>query len=88
MWRNKDRFGTLRQYPPVESYLIQFTLVPLGEYNAIVDTIPIWDPAFSAFRQSVYFKEKVIAAGVFDCWDVHGFPPQCKKLGAADFECP
>ena len=74
--------------PSAESYLIDFTRVPLGEYSTSVDTTPIWDPAFSACRSHLLLKVRRLSEGVFDYWDVHGFPPQCKKLGAADFECP
>jgi TolB-like protein len=76
-----------RATPSADIKLIEFTLVPLGEYGFGTDAIAFWDPVYSAYRQSTYFKGKIVSSGVFDYWDVHGFPPQCKKLGAADFEC-
>jgi hypothetical protein len=33
------------------------------------------------------FKGKMVSSGVFDYWDAHGRPPQCKKVGSNDFEC-
>jgi TolB-like protein len=84
----KSMLEFARAMSSADTQLIEFTLVPLGEFGLGTDPIAFWDPAYSAYRQSAYFRGKIVTSGIFDYWDVHGFPPQCERLGANDFVCP
>ena len=39
------------------------------------------------FLKSPHRKRLIREAGVYDCWRKNGFPPQCRAVGADDFEC-
>ncbi len=47
----------------------------------------LWLPQFSHYRQSPEFKQLAGDLGLTAYWREHGFPPQCKAVGALDFEC-
>ncbi len=47
----------------------------------------LWLPQFSHYRQSSAFKQFAGDLGLTAYWREHGFPSQCKALGAIDFEC-
>jgi hypothetical protein len=44
-----------------------------------------WEPGFPAFRSSPGFKQVVERMGLQRYWREHGFPPQCRPVGADDF---
>ena len=46
-----------------------------------------WHPDGDEFRATAQFKKVVRELGVFEYWQARGFPPQCKPVGADDFEC-
>jgi hypothetical protein len=39
------------------------------------------------YRQTGEFKSYIHESGVFEYWQVAGFPPQCRPVGKDDFEC-
>lgn len=47
----------------------------------------LWLPQFSHYRQSSAFKQLAGDLGLTAYWREHGFPPQCKAVGAVDFAC-
>ena len=69
------------------NYLAQL-LIPLGAYD-LLPTFPlvIWGPDHAGYRRSPQFRHYIHQAGVFDYWRAHGFPPQCRPIGADEFEC-
>ncbi len=62
-------------------------LLPLGAFDAPPDIYSMWGPDHAAYRSSPQFKAYIRSTGVYDYWRKHGFPPQCKAVGADDFEC-
>ena len=46
-----------------------------------------WEPFPPDFRNSPEFKRLLEHMGVPAYWRQHGFPPQCRPLGRADFRC-
>lgn len=52
-------------------------------------TTPVsyWDPVHAGFRDSPVFRRILERLGVPAYWSDHGFPPQCRPVGADDFEC-
>ena len=46
-----------------------------------------WDASLSLYRRSPQFKARMKNFGAYDYWRKHGFPPQCKPVGADDFVC-
>ncbi len=47
----------------------------------------LWLPQFSHFRSSPEFKQLSEDLGLVAYWREFGFPPQCRAVGDADFEC-
>jgi TolB-like protein len=47
----------------------------------------LWLPAFSGFRRSEPFKALMRDLGHVGYWRANGYPPQCRALSGADFEC-
>ncbi len=62
-------------------------LVPIGANDRMGESIIMWDPTLSRYRQTAAFKTQIRGSGVLDYWHKHGFPPQCKPVGNDDFEC-
>ena len=46
-----------------------------------------WERFPASFRNSAGFKRTLERLGVVAYWRKHGFPPQCRASGNADFEC-
>lgn len=46
-----------------------------------------WQPGQDAWRNSPTYKRLLNTAGVTGYWRQHGFPKQCRAVGAADFHC-
>jgi TolB-like protein len=49
--------------------------------------VEFWDPTYEGLRKSPAFKRILENFNVPHYWRAHGFPPQCRPLGEADFEC-
>ncbi len=58
---------------------------------AIQDTlsgsIVTWEKYPPGFQKSPAFKAMMVRDGVLAYWREHGFPPQCRAVGAQDFTC-
>ena len=66
----------------------------LGDYEAVATsddrvatTIVAWDRYPPTFRNSPGMKQKLEKMGVVAYWRAKGFPPQCRPVGAKDFNC-
>jgi tetratricopeptide (TPR) repeat protein len=66
----------------------------LGDYDGVGEsddrvttTVVAWDRYPPDFRNSPGMKKKLERMGVTAWWRAHGFPPQCRPVGAADFRC-
>ncbi len=46
-----------------------------------------WFPYPEDFKQSPHRKRMIRDFGIFAYWQKHGYPPQCRAVGADDFEC-
>jgi len=79
-------------------YLVQLGLsypyLWLGDFakvGANVDVLSgvvvIWERYPPGFHGSTVFKEMLDSSGVLGFWRKHGFPPQCRPVGASDFHC-
>ncbi|HSD68562.1 MAG TPA: hypothetical protein VLB07_03365 [Woeseiaceae bacterium] len=59
----------------------------LGDYKDPPQIVSHWGEVMRGYRRSPEFKTHMRASGVDAYWRKHGFPPQCRPLGADDFEC-
>jgi adenylate cyclase len=67
--------------------IMESILVPLG-YSEITNLWSVqWSESFRRFRQTEAFKQVIRDAGVLAYWREHGYPPQCRPVGADDFAC-
>ena len=69
------------------SVQIKMILVPIGAYELAPDAATMWGFGYQDYRQSDEFKAHVRDSGIYGYWQEKGFPPQCKPIGADDFEC-
>ena len=46
----------------------------------------MWQPDTAYYRKTADFKD-FVNTHLMECWQEHGFPPQCRDLGDGDFEC-
>jgi adenylate cyclase len=64
----------------------------LKDYERIVgistDFPVYWLPGDAAWLKSAARKRMIERWRLPEYWRAHGFPPQCKAVGAADFSCP
>lgn len=63
--------------------------VPITDYDATLryEIFHVWLPDYAAYRRTKNFKDMMRAFGIEPYWRRHGFPPQCRPLGAKDFTC-
>jgi hypothetical protein len=80
------RFSAAKPIPIPEADLAEL-LGPLGFYDITPTPAIFWDAGFAGYRRSEKFKTTVKTFGVYDYWRKHGFPPQCRPVGADDFAC-
>ena len=63
----------------------------LGAYDMVftgqASTFPLWIPEAPDYRRSEAFHDFVREMNLDDYWRAHGFPPQCRPVGAGDFSC-
>ena len=66
----------------------------LGEYDRIATSADFssgnttqWEPGFPGFVNSPGFKAVLERLGVPRYWREHGYPPQCRPVGAQDYTC-
>jgi adenylate cyclase len=53
----------------------------------ITTLVSYWDPVHAGFRNSPAFRRIIEYLGVPAYWREHGYPPQCRPVGADDYEC-
>jgi len=65
----------------------------LGEYDRIASygdlaaQVTQWEPGFPGFLNSLGFKAVLERLGVPKYWREHGYPPQCRAVGAQGYTC-
>jgi adenylate cyclase len=63
-------------------------LVPLGAFDLLPDyPMLVWGPEYAGYRRSPQFRHFIRENGALDYWRERGYPPQCRPLGADEFEC-
>jgi len=70
-------------YENIAEYIVQ----PLGTGWRIPDRLLLWDASMKHYRQTSEFKSYIRESGVYEYWQVAGFPPQCRPVDKNDFEC-
>jgi TolB-like protein len=72
----------------------EFLYLPFGAFDAVgtmsdldANDLEAWNPVRPDFRNSNGFKKVLSRLGVTDYWRKHGYPPQCRAVGASDFTC-
>ena len=53
----------------------------------IMTLVVQWDPLHAGFRTTPAFRRVLEKQGVPDYWREHGYPPQCRPVGAEDYAC-
>jgi len=87
MSEKEDRFAN--RFSRAKAYLW------LGTYDEVATTDDLdptndmvaWEIVRPSFRNSPGFKRLLERLGVPAYWRKHGFPPQCRPVGEADFDC-
>jgi TolB-like protein len=85
--------GLIQRHPGMEHAQFWIALL-LRDYESAADhadkgltQVEYWDPAFDGLRASLAFKRILEQVGVPAYWREHGYPPQCRAVGADDYEC-
>ena len=91
-----DRYQS-KTVDPVDRFTINMgkakSYLWLGAYDKVATAEDItnlvvqWERFPASFRNSAGFKRTLERLGVVAYWRKHGFPPQCRPVGATDFEC-
>jgi TolB-like protein len=83
----------LERHPAMEHSRFQIALL-LRDYERAADLadtsliqVEFWDPAYRGLRGTSAFKRIIEQIGVPAYWREHGYPPQCRPVGAHDYEC-
>ncbi len=88
---NGELLAELRAFvvarPPDPASYVGALMVPLGDHDATPFFFLVWSPEYARYRRSPQFQEYTRRAGVLDYWREHGFPPQCRPVGADGFVC-
>ena len=53
----------------------------------ITTLVAYWDPVHAGFRDTPAFRRLLENLGVPEYWRAHGYPPQCRPVGATGYEC-
>jgi tetratricopeptide (TPR) repeat protein len=62
-------------------------MAALGDEHSALASYLEWLPTQAHYRRSAAFRTSVIEGGRLRYWQEHGFPPQCRAVGADDFVC-
>jgi tetratricopeptide (TPR) repeat protein len=62
-------------------------MAALGDQQTALASYLEWLPTQAHYRRSAAFRTSVIDGGRLRYWQEHGFPPQCRAVGADDFVC-
>ena len=80
--------------PVLEDVDLTYIYLWFGDFDRVADvenstnaTIIAWDRYPASFRNSPQMKRRLVNEGVVAYWRKHGFPPQCRPVGASDFTC-
>ena len=84
---NNDQFVQRFSRAKAYQWLGAFDEVATATDDDPTNIIAAWEPIRPSFRNSPAFKRTLERLGVTAYWRKHGFPPQCRPLGANDFEC-
>ena len=60
---------------------------PLGNDWERPEVTTMWDASMQHYRKTLAFRNFMRNSGAYDYWRKLGFPPQCRPVGADDFEC-
>ena len=75
------------QNPDRDAYTINDIRAALGDHAVGDAGFSYWGEENRRYRQSDPFKILIPSIGILRHWQEHGFPPQCRAIGEADFEC-
>ncbi|TDR22354.1 tetratricopeptide repeat protein [Marinicella litoralis] len=70
-----------------DPYFAKILLFPLGDVESKPYEFFLWGPHGKKYRQSASFKPLFKTNGIFDYWQLNGYPLQCRAEGDDDFEC-
>jgi TolB-like protein/Tfp pilus assembly protein PilF len=74
--------------PAEAASYVALLLVPLGAFDIGPEyAMLVWGPEYAGYRRSPQFRSYMRASGALDYWREHGYPPQCRPVGADDFDC-
>jgi len=77
-----------RTKPADAGSYVALLLVPLGAFDLLPEyPMLVWGPEYAGYRRSPQFRRFMRDSGALDYWREHGYPPQCRPLGAEDFAC-
>ena len=81
----------LARYPDNDNPTVHFMLRAYDRAAAwegrITTLVAFWDPVHAGFRDTPAYRRLLENLGVPDYWRVHGYPPQCRPMGADGYEC-
>jgi adenylate cyclase len=84
-WESQTDTGKTLSSEPI--MLLSFRAYDeIAKYPVLARNV-FWHPDGDEFRTTPQFKALIREVGVYEYWQVHGFPPQCKPVGEDDFEC-
>ncbi len=75
------------QNPDRDAYALNDIRAALGDHAVGDAGFSYWGEENQRYRQSDQFKNLIQSIGILRHWQEHGFPPQCRAIGEADFEC-
>ena len=84
-WESGTHSGVTLATEPVT--LLTFRAYDEIAKNPLIARNALWHPDGDDFRTTPQFKAIIRETGVYEYWQVKGFPPQCKPVGDDDFEC-
>ena len=82
---------SLRHYldvrPGKDPFAAAIILGFLGEVSGDYISYLLWNKSYQPLRRTDEIKSYIRRAGILAYWQQHGFPPQCRAVGADDFAC-
>ncbi len=89
-----QRFFTSTKVPYLVQLGLAYPYLWLGDFakvagnqDVLSGAIVNWERYPPGFHGSPEFKGMLESSGVLAYWRKHGFPPQCRAVGAKDFTC-
>ncbi|MEZ5922136.1 MAG: winged helix-turn-helix domain-containing protein [Parvularculaceae bacterium] len=81
-WLASEKFNRRDVYPIIYAFG-RYDLIPVSQGSFF----GLWLPEFADYRQSDHFRNFISTMRIDAYWREHGFPPQCRPVGAEDFAC-